>query len=479
MHKKILFLFALAPLLSNAQEFKRRTFEYNPNKVDTLSVCTAAVYQQLDESYLALEHNNSQKALTILQSIPTASADCPEFYDAKGFSLFRNGDWLKGIETIETGIEQYGSQPELIKRKAEMSLEMGELGLHQKIIDGNSVYKQTHYTYKEEQFKTENFKSALADLEYLAKHFNIDEDYFYIAKIHQILKNYETSNQILRRYVDHPEIGDDARYNLADNLIQLNQLDDAEKEIKILSAKYPKESILYNVLATIASKQNKSSKVEEYTKQSLFHSYVPSFLDLTYSEENFNLIQYFSDHQYSAKEKIARLNSIHENKTQDYTIDVCLTILKMHENHGNGVEEHASKLLMKIGQASIQKVQELFKTDVSTCTINELADVMISLKNETSWELMRSYLAVIPQFPMTLIPPSLPEKMIKYKKEEGIKEVLNTIKPYLSEENNENAFALYVFFNPLKTIKTKELETFAKSVQYTEEEIKLLNKKLK
>ncbi len=151
----------------------------------------------------------------------------------------------------------------------------------------------------------------------------------------------------------------------------------------------------------------------------------------------------------------------------------------MHENHGNGVEEHASKLLMKIGQASIQKVQELFKTDVSTCTINELADVMISLKNETSWELMRSYLAVIPQFPMTLIPPSLPEKMIKYKKEEGIKEVLNTIKPYLSEENNENAFALYVFFNPLKTIKTKELETIAKSVQYTEEEIKLLNKKLK
>lgn len=260
MHKKLLFLLTILPIWSNAQEFKRKNFEYNPTKIDTISDCTATVNGKLDEAYNALEQNKSSDALSILQSLSPGSTDCPEYYEVKGFSIFRNGDWLKGIETIEKGIDLYGSQPELIKRKAEMSLEMGELGVNQKVIDGKVEYKSTpNYNFDNEQFKTENYKSALVDLTYLAENFNIDEDHFYIAKIHQILKNYEESNKILKRLVEHPTIGNDARFNLTDNLIQLNQLDEAEKEIKKLLEKFPEATILQDVLSNIEQKKNNKS----------------------------------------------------------------------------------------------------------------------------------------------------------------------------------------------------------------------------
>ena len=254
MYKKLLFFFALAPILGNAQEFKRRQFEYNPTKIDTISMCSEPVLKQLDEAFSLLEQSKSKNSLEILQTISPKAADCPEFYEVKGFSLFRNGDWLKGIETIETGIEKYGSQPDLIKRKAEMSLEMGELGINKQVIDGKIV-DNSNLKFDDAQFKTENFKSALTDLEYLAKNFNVDEDYFYIAKIHQILKNYNESNAILRRLLENKDFKDDARFNLVDNLIQINQLDEAEKEINIMIKAFPEEAILKDVLAEIKEKK--------------------------------------------------------------------------------------------------------------------------------------------------------------------------------------------------------------------------------
>ncbi len=66
----------------------------------------------------------------------------------------------------------------------------------------------------------------------------------------------------------------------------------------------------------------------------------------------------------------------------------------------------------------------LFESNISTCTITNLADIMATVKDEKSWELLKRYLPEIAHMPMTTLPPSIPEKMIKFNEDKGIKEIL-------------------------------------------------------
>ncbi len=49
---------------------------------------------------------------------------------------------------------------------------------------------------------------------------------------------------------------------------------------------------------------------------------------------------------------------------------------------------------------------------------------MATVKDEKSWELLKRYLPEIAHMPMTTLPPSIPEKMIKFNEDKGIKEIL-------------------------------------------------------
>jgi hypothetical protein len=176
---------------------------------------------------------------------------------------------------------------------------------------------------------------------------------------------------------------------------------------------------------------------------------------------------------------LKKLSDIVKQNNKDYTIDVCLTILKLHTNHGNGVEEKATEILAEIGKPSIEKVNKLFQTDVSTCTISNLAEVMAIVKEESSWELMKKFLPYIANMPMTLIPPSLPEKMILFNEEKGITEILTVVKPFLIQQNSSQSFGQFAFYYPLKKINKEKLKNIATQLSYSNEEFELLENKIK
>jgi tetratricopeptide (TPR) repeat protein len=469
----------LLSFLTFSQKLERNIFQYNQLEKDTYSKCDENINKELESSYIKIQENRSADAVKITKQLYDKNNDCFEIFDAYGYALFRSGEWFEGIDIIEKGIKKFGSVPELIKRKSSMSLEMAELGTGQKNIDGNSVYKANSVSYDEEQFKEENFKSALIDLEYLATNYKRNEEIFYVAKIYQILKDYEKSSETFKQLLNDEEYKNASIFNIADNYLAQNKLPEAESEINKLLTDNPKEGQILNKLADLYEQKNDKEKAREFKNKALFYNNVPKFSNLEYSKENYDLLMFFGTEDNNSNKKLKKLNDIFKQNNQDYTIDVCLMILKLHANHGNGIEDRATEILVTIGKPSIEKVNQLFQTDVSTCTISNLAEVMAIVKEESSWELMKKYLSYIKNMPMTLIPPEIPEKMILFNEDRGVTEILTVIKPFLSQEDDSSSFGQYVYYYPLKKINKKKLKTIATQLSYSDKEFKLLENSIK
>ncbi len=484
-----IIILTLIPFLSFSQKYKRNTFKYEKLKSENFAECDDSTNSILEKSFIAIEQNNSRFAVDNSKGIYDNKKDCYQVFEVYGYSLFKNGNWFEGLEIIEEGINKFGSVPSLILRKYKMSLEMAYLGTGQKNIDGSSVYKANSIDYDEEQFRAENYRSALVDLEYLIKEYNRSEEIFYAAKVHQILKQYEKSTEFFSKLLTDEEFKYDASYNIADNYIVQNKLTEAEIELNKLLSDSPREGMLYEKLAEVYEKKNDATKSNEYQQKAIYYYNVPDFLDLEYSDENFELLLFFGTDEKTVDEKMNKLNTLFEKSSQERTIDVCLMILKLHANHGNGVEERATEVLKEIGKPTIEKVNKLFQLDVSTCTITSLADVMAIVKDENSWKLMKQYLPSIVNMPITLTPPNLPAMMIQFDEENGVREILIVVKPLLTakkENKNSNdpmadlkGFGQYVFYSPLKEIDRTKLKEIAKELNYSDEEFILLEEKVK
>lgn len=478
MRLKVSFVFILCSFLAFSQKYERVVFQYDQLEKESYPKCDGNLLKEVETVYTSVQENNSTEAVKIAKQLYDDNTECPEICEAYAYALFRSGEWFEGIDIIENGIRKFGSVPELIKRRASMSLEMSQLGTGQKDIDGNSVYRSSNTTYTEDQFKDENLKSALIDLEYLVKKYNRNEETFFVGKIYQLMKDYDKSSESFRQLLNDEQYKNTAIFNIADNYLAQNKLSEAEQELNKLLSDNPKEGLILDKLGDLYEQKGDTEKAEEFKNKASFYDNIPESSDLEYPRD-YDLLMFFGTRDNNPDEKLKKLNDIVKQNNQDYTIDICLMILKLHTNHENDLEDRATKILTEIGKPSIEKVNKLFQTNVSTCTISNLAEVMATVKEESSWELMKQYLYYIANMPMTIIPPSVPEKMILFNEERGITEILTAVKPLLNRETSYLSSGLFVYYYPLKKISKKKLKKIATQLNYSNEEFELLEDKIK
>ena len=442
--------------------------------------CDDDVLQSLRGCMELLQGNNSKAAVDASAKLFEKHQQCPQSYETYAICLFRSGDWFKGIEILECGIEKFGALPYLIKAKADFSIEMAELGTGKKNIDGNSVYKANAMPYNDEQFRNENLNAALSDLEYLFNSFHENEDAFYIGRVYQLVKNFDESTKYFGYLRNDDNYRASALFFTADNFIAQHQYEKAEATISELLKDLPKQPQLYRKLSKIYKLRNEQAKETGATQQAVFYENVPEFTDLSFSKDNYDLLLFFGSSENKPDQKIRRLKEISKAGDVQFTVDVCLMILQMHANHDNGVEEEAADILSAIGDPAIDKIHKMFQSDVSTCSITKLADVMTTVKNEKSWSLMVEYLPYIAEMPSTLIPPSVPEKLIKFDEDKGVKEILLVVRPLLAESSDDimEGFSYYVYYYPLKKVPKSKLKKVAGEIGYSESEFRKLTSKL-
>ncbi|NNT71543.1 hypothetical protein HKT18_04855 [Flavobacterium sp. IMCC34852] len=487
--KKILYLILLTNISNTifSQPFKRTVFDYKQLPY-SYAKCDDTVLAELDKAINAVNQYNSSEAVLIAKAIYDTHENCTESHLIYGMSLFRNGKVLEGLEIIDKAISKFGSFPDLIKQRISMQLELYENGVGQKNIDGNSIFTsgKNALPFEEEQFKSENLNNALTDLEYLTSLLPDDFNNQYLfGRVLQTKNEFEKSNIVFEKLTQVPDYSLVAKYNLAQNYNSLKQYDKAENEYLSLLEIKPDEPEILRAIARFYEEQNKATQQEHYEKLAYYFTCVPNFLDFPYTPENFNMVSIFGDGKIPAKEKSEKLKDIQKNQPQEILINICLVILNIHTNHGNGLETEATKILQKIGKPALDKTHQLLFTDISTCTVSNLGEIMATVKDESSWNVFVEYLPNIANMPSTLIPPNMPELIIQFDEERGLKEVLKITKGLLSQEKkqSDSPFAGlgsdYVFYLPLKELNTQKVIKAAKDLGYTEAEIALLKKEIK
>jgi tetratricopeptide (TPR) repeat protein len=473
---------AIIGLSVNAQTFTRRSFDYKSLEKNSAS-CGNHTLQQLNDAVVAIGRNNSEQAVTISKNIYDQDKSCPEIYGVYGESLFRSGKLLEGIAVIEDGIDKFGSHIDLINRRYAMSIELYEVGIGRKNIDGNAVYNAGNkLPYDEDQFKRENLTAAQRDLEYLYGKFpdSLAQAYM-LARILTMNGEPAKARHIFEKLKADDQYHYGAVINIADLLTAQKEYDKAISELEPLTVQYPKGHYAYGKLSEIYKSKDDAEKAEAYYRKAIFYEHVPDFTDLTYSDTNYELLALFADDERLEKDKFAKLDEIAKTGNIGLTTDVCLMILKLHANHGNGLEEDAVKKLTAIGKPAIAKVHQLFLDNISTCTVSGLAEIMAAVKDESSWQVMADYLPYMATMPMTIIPPDVPTQIIRFDKERGTKEVLKVVKTLIAKENNdeEMPFSAYTFYGALAAVKQKELVKMAREIGYDDNEIATLKAKVK
>lgn len=479
------FLLVAFTTLVHSQNYSRKVFNYNQMEKESPK-CDDATMNELNNSLVFLQQNNSDAAVISSKKTFEKNIDCPASHEIFGLCLFRNGKLLEGISIIDDAIERFGSVPELIRRRSELSIELYSVGVSQRNIDGNTVFVSgvNQLPYDEEQFKQENLKSALLDLEYLTSKFpDHYEEIFTLAKIHQALGNFEQSTVGFEQLIPYDEFRDNSLYNIAENCIQIKDYANAEKRLFALTAMHPDNSQILNKLSELYELTGNLEKKEEYRKKSVFYSLSLYSADFEYNDKNYEVITFFESNENSKSKKSARLNQLKSTENQNYVIDLCLSILKMHANHGNGIEEEATKILEKIGKPALYNTHKLIQTNISTCTMTNLAQIMATIKDESSWELLVSIMNQITSMPSTLIPPNIPEQVIEFDEEKGTKEILKVIQLEFTKKIASTSDLIfgsnnYLFFSALKKVNRQKVLNSAKEVGFTDKEIKRLKREL-
>ncbi|MBA3899158.1 MAG: hypothetical protein H0X62_02950 [Bacteroidetes bacterium] len=471
---------------SFAQSFERKVFNYTELKDDDSTLCSAEVLDKLEQVFLTLEKHKTVEALNQSKKIFEAPEKCPRIYETYAWALFRNGNWLESIQIIDTAIIIYGANPDLIIRRAYMNFEMAELGVSARTINGKSVYLSSDkkLPFDEENFKTQNYKAALGDFQYIADNYNgRNHEIFITGYIFQKLDNDEGSNYYLSKLMNDRHYQEDASDLIVDNLIAKGRNNEAEEVLLNLSNRFPTNPGIYKKLAKMYKAAGLIEQQELALKKYEYYIWVPAYANIEYSEENYQTIRYFIKSN-PVEEKQKSLKKLAKNK-DGKAVDILIIILHTQANHGNGLEEEAEKILIKIGKPAVPKVIMLMNNAPSSYTIEKAAYILAEIKDPSAWQPMVNYLPKLDKTPNTTIPPNIPKQLIRFNKDKALVEILKWIKPTLSDVNIKpvntteemgDKFNSDLKFGPLAVFQKHEIEKTAKGLGYSNEEVEKLLK---
>jgi hypothetical protein len=486
-------LLAISLLLSiqfiSAQDYQRKIFDYASMNRSDSTRCTDQVYEETDRIFGMIDQLQSKAAVAAAKELFDKGPRCPEAFEIYSWALFRSGEWMKASALIDSAIGIYGvSNPYLVIRRGYMNAEMAEMGTGAMNIDGNSVYKAQNQQlpFEEANFKKENYKAALADLKFIADNYeNRPEEIYATGYLYQQTGEYDNSTDYFIKLLSNEEYGDRVIFPIVDNLIGQKKYESAEISLQNLEKKYPRSPEIQKKFAELYELENNKDKQKLAQMKQEYYSWMPEYCDLPYSAANYDALQYFAG-DVPGKKKIKDLKAIVKSD-QATAIDMLIAILNMHANHGNGVEEQAAKMLSKIGSPAVPKVILLLQNAPSTCTVTDAAGILADVKDPAGWQPMLDYLPKMLHMPMTLIPPNVPEQIIRFDRARALPALLEWLKPEIAAEELSpgdpmdglgNIFASGSIYAPLASYKKEEVRKAAADLHYSDQQTAKLMEKV-
>ncbi|MCB9231039.1 MAG: hypothetical protein H6581_05230 [Bacteroidia bacterium] len=473
-------LLAFISQFAAAQDYHRLAFRYAEMEEKPQHSCSDPTLQQLDEAMNLVFQNKSKSSVLVAKKAFQAEIPCPYAFEVYAWCLFRSANWERGQAIIDSAIYLFGPNPDLVLRRAYMNLEMGEMGPGTRNIDGMALYlpPAKRIPAGEKEFTTENYRAALADFKYLADTYEERfQEIYAVAYLYQQLEEFENSNEYLEKLLPQEKFQDNAILLKVENLTGMKKFEEARSALEGLEKEYPRNSEIQKQFVALFQASGNTKEADLRIKMMNFFSWVPPCTEIPFSEKNYAAIQYFTDENPPQK-KISRLEKTVKKQGQEAT-DLLLTVLDLHANHGNGVEEKAESLLTKIGPTVVPKVIALLDQAKSTCTVTRLASILADIKDPRGWQPLVDYLPKMAGNPLNL-PPDVPSQLIKFDRKKALPVLLSWIReenqrenPDISDDPLENLPDIFGFsskYGPLKVYEKREIAEAANLLRFSLEE---------
>jgi tetratricopeptide (TPR) repeat protein len=488
MKKTIFLTFSLlmATLAVHGQaKYKRPQLNYKTAKINQKGECSEEVKQLVGEVFELIDQNDLERATTVLEDARNNHGQC--VHTEYLFAEFRYaaGEWVESWELIDAALKKYGPYPELIYTRSRICVEMAEYGTHSRAVNGMMAYlpDSKALPYNEEQFKATNLEYASKDLEFLTTHFDqFEDEILKLGMIYTKMGQYEKSNATLLRLGGNEKWRDQVAFIMSDNDIALNDFVAAEQRLKNLESVYPRNPKVLRKLANLYAKMRDKPKEIAYEEKADFYEVLPKCADLPFSSQNIRLLRSFGL-GYSMEGKNAALDTISQMPIQA-AIDFYISILNLHENHGNGIEERVSLLLGKAGTEAVEKLIAFMPTASTICGMGNAGWALAITKDQRAWVALLDMLEQLRGKGYGMHFPKIPSCIVKFDSLQGMDVLLPIIKEKLefkedpskngSMESLEKLFEAEQFYFALKLIDQQVLRNRALQLGYTEEQAKQL-----
>lgn len=426
----ILIATASHPLL--AADFKLFAVDYSKLKKNQNIVCLDTVDVESRKIITHLQMYKSDLAVSSAGDLLRKNKKCPLVYELYSWVLFRNGKWEEALAEIDTSLRYFGPHDNLVYRKAIMLLEMSRLGPNERVVDGNSVYKLYYdEKYDEDQYKTACLNEAMVQYAYLIEDGASDPDILYgYAQMLFVKKDYAKSIEIVSKLaMTNNEL--EYKFLLVDNLVYLGRIKEAE-QLLLTMEKTNKIKEVYQRLFSLYQFIKNEEKEKYWQKRYKFSEWVPSFVNLEYSDENFRKLEVFNtgeeqgegDDGRTIGDKLKLVDELTASYSEE-NFNILIAVLYGHANCANGVEVKIYNRLTSYKEKSVPHLEKLLDCrDQSTCTMTGAAYALSEIRNGSSFPHIVRALDVLDILPSTVIPPDIPGALIKFDPEKGLDIIL-------------------------------------------------------
>ena len=309
-----------------------------------------------------------------------------------------------------------------------------------------------------ELFKKKCNEAALNDYNYISSQLYNPNVTYSVALLNRSVGNYQDSLEAIRIMNQHGIVDANLSGLEIKNYASLGDADVVKSRSEMAMSMFPDDKDLLNDISEAYSILGMEEEAGKLKLRAKCQYYIPQFIGLDCeSNDTYDLFNYFAG-DTDPKEKIDKLETIQKTSSQDYTISVALMILRMHANHGNGVEEKAEEILKKIGKPAINKVNNLFTNNISTCTVSAAARIMASVKDPSSWDLLVDYLPTMATEGMLLIQSEVPSVMMTFDRKKARVLILKVLGNFLAQDGD---FRLGEYYYALKDEKIEDLKKIA------------------
>lgn len=444
--------------------------------------CSKKTQKDILSAKQFMEQGQSEKAFDLVAKLENSNSFCFEKLECLAQIYFRNGDWENGILYIDSVISRSDSFPSYLKRKAYFYLEMAELGPNRRFIDGTTVDFPSSGKKMEKQ--TENWKEIHWKKSLELFQFYTQSDSLAWNEIHLqavILRNlgrFSESTKLFEQLKSNPKFEDEALLSILANQQSLQNAEGIEECLQVLSEKYPYNLSFHEDLMNLYTNQEKIERIEKVNKKLIFYKFMPSFLEIPFTEVRAELIsKLLAEKKYVNQIEI--INQISDTKEQ---LAFCISILEREREFDYPVYLIAKNTLLQKGEFAFDLIQKAYS---NTSGLNDKSLYYTILSQKLS---KTNYLFLISQFPNLVsltyqndLPSSYFDDLMNFDSLVNLNYFIVEIKKQLPElesiSKDELNSLQTLFFEKMTTFYTAaELKTALREANYSKTEKKVFNK---